>query len=360
MTLGGISLSFSQPRLFARATLSRMSTSILIDTDPGIDDAVALALAGSLASLRIVAITTVHGNAGVAHATRNAREVARRAGIHAPVVAGASHPLERPAHPARETHGPEGLGYHLPAEGAHPEHDHASACIVSAARSNAGLTFCFIGPLTNLAHALDADPGAFRSAGPIYVMGGAINVRGTQTRFSEFNWWSDPEAVDRVLHHASRLPLDIRLVPLDVTRRIAISGDAIRSLRDAGAHNANPRFWAEALGFYAEFHREWEQFDGAIVNDALAIALADDPSLATWHSLRIGVSLGNDDRRGAIVLNHPQGVEVQVALDVRARDVIRLIGQRVFSAWLTEEMLVAGVAGADQWLTEHPLGARDA
>ena len=336
-----------------------MPKSLLIDTDTGIDDAVAIALAGALESLRIVAITTVHGNADVAHATRNAREVARRAGIHASVVAGAPHPLARPAQLARETHGPEGLGHHVPATRAAPEHDHATACIVSAARSNAALTFCFIGPLTNLARALDADPEAFRSVGPIFVMGGSINVRGTQTRFSEFNWWADPEAVHRVLQHASILRLDIRLVPLDVTRRIAIPGNAIRTLRKAGAHDVDARFWAEALGFYAEFHQGWEQFDGAIVNDALAVALADDASLATWRTLRIGVSLGDDDRRGAIVLNDPHGAEVQVAMEVRAREVIQLIGKRVFSAWLTEEMLVAGVTAAERWLAEHSLGARD-
>ncbi|MGI9076455.1 MAG: nucleoside hydrolase [Gemmatimonadaceae bacterium] len=332
-----------------------MPTTLLIDTDTGIDDAVALALAGALESLRIVAITTVHGNADVAHATRNARSVARRAGIHAPVVAGASKPLARAALPARETHGPEGLGHHVPAENARPEHDHATSCIVSAARSNAGLTFCFIGPLTNLARALDADPEAFRSVGPIFVMGGAISVRGTKTRFSEFNWWADPEAVHRVLYHASRMPLDIRLVPLDVTRRIAIPGDAIRKLREAGTHDAHARFWADALGFYAEFHREWEQFDGAIVNDALAIALADDASLATWRPLRIGVSLGDDDRRGAIILHDRRGAQVQVALAVRAPDVVRLIGERVFSRWLGAETLLAGSVAADLWLSKHPL-----
>ncbi|MBC7788755.1 MAG: nucleoside hydrolase [Anaerolineae bacterium] len=297
----------------------------------------------------------MHGNAEVSHATRNAREVSRRSGIHASVVAGAAHPLARPAFPARETHGPEGLGYHVPAEKARPEHDHATACIISAARSNKGLTFCFVGPLTNLARALDADAEAFRSVGPIFVMGGAINVRGTKTRWSEFNWWADPEAVQHVLHHAARLHLDIRLVPLDVTRRIAIHGDAIRKLRKAGTQDADALFWADALGFYAEFHREWEQFDGAIVNDALAIALADDASLATWRTMRIGVSLGDDDRRGAIVLDDPDGAEVQVALEVRARDVMSLIGERVFSRWLDADALLAGAAAADRWLSEHPL-----
>lgn len=68
-------------------------------------------------------------------------------------------------------------------------------------------------------------------------------------------------------------------MPLDVTRRIAIPGDAIRRLREAGAHDVDAHFWADALSFYADFHREWEQFDGAIVNDALAIAL---PTIPRW------------------------------------------------------------------------------
>ena len=328
-----------------------MTTPVLIDCDPGIDDAVALALVGHVPELSTVAVTTTHGNTDVGRATRNARVVARRAGLSAPVIAGAARPLVRAARPARETHGPEGLGYHIPNEPAILEADRAATAIVAAARDNARLTLCCLGPLTNLAAALRSAPELCDRLGPVFVMGGAIAVRGTMTRWSEFNWWADPEAVEIVL----RSGLDIRLVPLDVTRRIAVPGAAIRSLREAGRADEHARFWADALGFYAQFHRSYESFDGCIINDPLAVALAANPSLATWHAMRIGVSLSDDERRGAIVLGAPDGCMAQVARDVRAGDVLALIGRRVLSPWVAEDVLRSGAAAAERWLSENPL-----
>src|SRR3954467_11155701 len=101
-------------RRAALVHLPFMPSSVLIDTDPGIDDAVALALAAKLPELRIAAITTTHGKTDVDRATRNARLVASLAGIEAPVISGAGAPLVREARPARETHGPEGLGHVIP------------------------------------------------------------------------------------------------------------------------------------------------------------------------------------------------------------------------------------------------------
>src|SRR5687768_1647058 len=113
-----------------------MTSAVLIDTDPGIDDAVALALAARLPALELVGITTCHGNTDVGRATRNAREVARRVRLDASITAGAAAPLRRAAHPARETHGDEGLGYWIPDEGPRPENDHAPQAIAEATRAN--------------------------------------------------------------------------------------------------------------------------------------------------------------------------------------------------------------------------------
>lgn len=331
-----------------------MRASVLIDTDTGIDDAVAIALAPHLARLDVVALTSVHGNADTARATRNAREVARRAGLSVSVAAGATRPLVRPPHPARETHGPEGLGYVTPSTRAQAEPDRGAETIIDAAERHRGLQLCCLGPLTNLARAIMLEPDLRQYLGPVFIMGGSVGVRGTMTRWSEFNWWSDPEAVEVVLH----AELDIRLVPLDVTRRIAIPGSAIRALGEAGRGDDDARFWADALRFYADFHRSHEQLDGAIVNDALCIALVDDPTLATWHEMRIGVSLGDDDRRGAILVDEATGARALVAMDVRAHDVLSLIGKSIFARWLppSERLLQSGAPAADAWLRANPLG----
>lgn len=327
-----------------------MPSAVLIDCDPGIDDAVALALAARLSELQLIAVTTCHGNTDVARATRNAREVAGRAGIDVAITPGAAAPLRRAAHPARETHGDEGLGYWVPDHAAYAEPDHAAQTIAEAVGANHRPTLICLGPLTNLAHALSMFDHVAQALGPVFIMGGTIGVRGTQTRWSEFNWWADPEAVEVVLSAG----LDVRLVPLDVTRRIVVPGDAVRALRDAGRTDEDARFWGDALGFYMDFHRGHEGLDGCVVNDPLAVALAADPSLATWRDMRISVSVSDDERRGAIIADVDGGAEVRAATGVRAGDVLTLLTRHVFKPWLTDALVQRGAEQAAHWLEEHP------
>ncbi|HJR67744.1 MAG TPA: nucleoside hydrolase [Gemmatimonadaceae bacterium] len=327
-----------------------MPSAVLIDCDPGIDDAVALALAARLPELELLGVTTSHGNTDVARATRNAREIAMRVGIDAPITAGAATPLRRAAHPARETHGDEGLGHWIPDQVARAEPDHAAQAIAEAAAATHRLTLVCLGPLTNLARAIAAFDHVAPALGPVFIMGGTIGVRGTQTRWSEFNWWGDPEAVEVVLGAG----LDIRLVPLDVTRRIVLPGDAVRALREAGRADDDARFWGEALGFYMDFHRGYEGLDGCVVNDPLAVALAADPSLATWRDMRIGVSVSDDERRGAIIVDAEAGADARVAMTVGAADVLALLTHHVFAPWLTDSLVRRGAQQAAQWLEEHP------
>lgn len=327
-----------------------MPSAVLIDTDPGIDDAVALALAARLDAIEVVAVTTSHGNTDVARATRNAREVAQRVGLGAPIVAGAEAPLRRAAHPARETHGDEGLGYWIPDDAAHAEPDHAPQAIAEAAHAHHRLSIVCLGPLTNLARAIADFDHVAQSLGPVFIMGGTVGVRGTQTRWSEFNWWADPEAVEVVLSAG----IDLRLVPLDVTRRIVVPGDAVRALRALGEADDDARFWGDALGFYMDFHKGYEGLDGCVVNDPLAVALTADGSLGTWREMRIGVSVSDDDRRGAIVVDAPGGAEAQVATSVRAADVLGLITEHVFAPWISDELVRPGADAGARWLEEHP------
>lgn len=330
-----------------------MHIPLLIDTDPGIDDAVALALAATYPELEIVAITTVHGNTDLARATRNARFLARVLGMRVLVSPGAAAPLRRPPYPARVTHGEEGLGHVMPAEQAEhppPATELAPETMARLAHERPGLTLCCLGPLTNLALALEENPGIGRLLGPVFIMGGALAVRGTQTRSSEFNWWSDPEAVERVLGSG----LDIRLVPLDVTRRIAIPASAVEALRSAGERHPLARLWGEALGFYVDFHRSHESFFGCVVNDPLAVALVADESLADWTMMRIAVDTGDGDRRGALRQEPQHGTPARVAVGVRAGAVLSLLHDRLFADWLAAGDIAAGAGAAEEWLRANP------
>jgi purine nucleosidase len=328
-----------------------MTSAVHIDTDPGIDDAVALALAARLPQLELVGVTTCHGNTDVARATRNAREIARRLGLEVSITAGAAAPLRRAAHPARETHGEEGLGYWIPGEAPRAEGDHAAEAIAEAALAYHRLTLICLGPLTNLAHALAMFDHVAATLGPVFIMGGSLGVRGTQTRWSEFNWWGDPEAVEVVLSAG----LEVRLVPLDVTRQIVIPGDAVRALREVGRADDDARFWADALGFYMDFHKGYEGLDGCVVNDPLAVALAADASLATWRDVRIGVSVSDNERRGAIVVDAPGGTTARVAATVQAAEVLGVITRHVFAPWLPDEVVRRGAEAGARWLETHPL-----
>ncbi|MEZ5366463.1 MAG: nucleoside hydrolase [Bryobacterales bacterium] len=193
---------------------------VLIDTDPGVDDALALLLAFASPELHVEAITTVAGNVGLEPATRNALLTLDVARVQNPptVVRGAYKPLEREAVDAAHVHGEDGLGgmasaYGEPSRGAAP--GAAVDCILETiARQPGEVTVIALGPLTNLAQALLADPKAMALAERIVVMGGALDVPGNAGPHAEFNFFVDPEAARIVL----RSGLPVTLVGLDVTR----------------------------------------------------------------------------------------------------------------------------------------------
>ena len=306
-----------------------MSRPIILDTDPGIDDAVAIALAVRCPSLSVVAITTVFGNVEVERATRNAREVLRQVGVRAPVIAGAARPLRRPNRFVRLRHGTEGLGFVRPARPALPEPDRVAEAIVLLSRQYAGLGVCCLGPLTNLAHALQLDPSLRETLGPVFSMGGAIHARGTYSRWSEFNWWSDPEAAALVLGAG----LDLRLVTVDVSRHMGIPRDAIDALRSAARHDERARFWSDALRFYADAQHGSESAEDCIVPDPLAIAVAAEPALVTWQDTRLTVATTSDEFRGA-VRETADGAHAMIATSVRTADALELVRREVFGEWI--------------------------
>jgi len=133
-----------------------------------------------------------------------------------------------------------------------------------------------------------------------------------------------------------------------------VPGEAVRALRDAGRSDEDARFWADALGFYMDFHRGHEGLDGCVVNDPLAVALTADPSLATWRDMRIGISVSDDERRGAITVDAEGGAVARVAMTVQATDVLALVTHHVFAPWLTDTLVRRGAMQAAKWLEEHP------
>jgi inosine-uridine nucleoside N-ribohydrolase len=266
----------------------------LIDTDPGIDDALALLLAWGTPSLSVEWITTVAGNVPVDVATRNlARLLHLRPPPRVPrVAAGAARPLARPLVTATAYHGDDGLGDledwpELP--GFEGDVD-AVALILQAARDGAGaLTLIALGPLTNIAVALQADAGAMAGIGRVVVMGGAVDVAGNVTPSAEFNIHVDPEAAARVL--GAGLALD--LVPLDATRQAVLPRADLEAC--PGPLAARVAAFSER-GFRVDAARGTR---GLTLHDPLAVAVAADPTLVTWESVRLAIGAGGETRRVA-------------------------------------------------------------
>jgi purine nucleosidase len=263
---------------------------VIIDCDPGIDDALALLLAAASPELSVQAVTTVAGNADLATGTTNALAVLTLAGADAiPVAAGCATPLIKSLVTAPETHGPSGMGYAtLPIATRPALSQHAVDVIITTAEHCAGdLTLVAVGPLTNLALALRKAPHIARAFSRVIIMGGAIRHQGNVTMGAEYNSWVDPHAAHIVFH--SGLP--ITLVPLDVTYRCLFTTAHAETLLRSPSPVA--KFIVDATRFYIEFHRAEQGVDGCAINDALALALCLAPDLVTTQRLFVDIDLSD-------------------------------------------------------------------
>jgi inosine-uridine nucleoside N-ribohydrolase len=259
---------------------------IIIDTDPGVDDAMAIALALASPELEVRALTTVFGNHWLPETTRNARVVVEQLGHGSvPVVRGAAMPLVRRFdRPATLVHGEDGLGdagHPEPARG--PERAlRAASFLADAVLSRPGhVTLVLIGPLTNAALALRLEPEIAEAVDEVVIMGGAALVAGNSTPAAEANILADPEAAQVVFEAG----WDVTMVGLDVTQRVLIDDAWLDRL--AAGTGAAARFLTEIVGPYRRHHGELGGIHG---HDVLAVAHLLDPSLLTLEPYPLRVS----------------------------------------------------------------------
>jgi inosine-uridine nucleoside N-ribohydrolase len=269
----------------------------IIDTDPGVDDALALLLAWSSPELTVETITTVAGNVGVEQATANLlRLLDLRHPVPTPAIAvGAGVPLGRTGKTAQGYHGHDGLGDldGWPAVAVPTTTPAAEVLVQAARRHGAQLTLIALGPLTNVALAVRLDRAAMATVGRVVVMGGAVDVPGNVTPDAEFNMHVDPEAAAVVF--AAGLVID--LVPLDATRQALLTpahlDAALAGVRAPGAERV--RGVAER-GLRIDLDRGQE---GMTMHDPLAVAVAVDASLVTWEPVRVDIGPDGETRRVA-------------------------------------------------------------
>ncbi|HXI46771.1 MAG TPA: nucleoside hydrolase [Candidatus Acidoferrales bacterium] len=274
-------------------------TPIIIDCDPGHDDMVAILLALASPSLEVRGLTTVGGNATLAHVTENAlRTLALANRSDVPVAAGAAHPLVGPLHTAAHVHGESGLdGPQLPAARSEPVAADAVTFIADQLeRADRPLTLVPTGPQTNIGLLLRERPDLVDRIAHICFMGGAAG-EGNITPSAEFNVWVDPEAADLIL----RSGVPITMIGLDVTHR-AILWDTEREAMAAGGGAAS-KVVAGLLGFYQGFHRRVYGWDGGPIHDAVAVAHLANPGLVTTVRTNVTVELRGEFTRGRTVVD---------------------------------------------------------
>jgi inosine-uridine nucleoside N-ribohydrolase len=286
---------------------------ILIDCDPGHDDAIAILLALASPEVEVRGVTTVAGNQTLDKTTRNALKILELAGrTDIPVAAGADRPLTRTLRTAAHVHGESGLdGPDLPEPSARPVD--VDAADLLAELIEPGVVLVPTGPLTNVALLLQRHPDVRDRLDRIVWMGGAI-AEGNVTPAAEFNAFVDPEAAAAVFGSG----IDVTMIGLDVTHQALFTPAHAERLRGTGAAG---RVVAELADFFLEFHRRLYRFDGAPIHDAVAVAHVIDPTLVETLRCNVAVETQSQHCDGRtvvdrwLVLDGPRNADVGIQLD---------------------------------------------
>ena len=306
---------------------------IVIDTDGGVDDALALLLALAWPDTRIEAITTVHGNVPVESATDNVNEVLHIAGCEVMVVAGCAAPLAGPPVFATDVHGEDGLGGWIRTAQARAVELNgvaASEAILEWARRFPGeITLITIGPLTNAAVALRKDPEGFRLLKEIVIMGGAVWERGNVTATAEFNLFADPVAAREVVHGG----IPLTLVGLDVTHKAVFTRERVEMLL-GDRSDLRARFLRCICERMFSFYKPRVGSEIFYLHDPLAVGVALDRSLVETQRMSVDIETRGELTRGMVIAERRPWVKtaanVDVCTSVEAERFLDLFCERVF------------------------------
>jgi purine nucleosidase len=303
---------------------------VILDTDPGIDDALAFILLKAMPEVELQAITVTHGNTSVEKCTTNTLKLVELLGMqNIPVAMGADQPLVKALSVAEETHGDTGLGHAiLPQPTIRAIDQNAANLIIEIVNANPGeITILCIGPVTNLALALLKDPSLRKKIKNVVSMAGTIHYPGNATPSSEYNVFCDPESFDILL----RSGIDLTIVPLDVTYQCLFTKEHVARLK--GARADIETFIDRSTAFYMEFHAEYQGIQGCAINDPLAAAILIKPELVTFRDYYVDIELHGEFTTAKLSADHFSATgnppNAKVAMEVNVEGFMDFFIERV-------------------------------
>lgn len=309
---------------------------LIIDTDPGVDDAQAILLVTAHPNVKVEALLAVGGNVGLQHTVRNALTIVEATGQDIPVYAGCAQPLVVFSEDAAHFHGHDGLGdVGLVPKVRQAEREHASLALLRMATEAPGeMTLAAIGPLTNVAVALKLDPELPNKLKRLVVMGGAVTGQGnTSNRTAEFNIFADPEAAHVVFEAWGKAGKLVELVDWEVTLRNGIPGPMVEQWFTLDTPRA--RFFKAVSEGGLAFTRKYYHADMIWVADALALAVAAEPGFVREAAVRhVGIGLEGGYGRGQTAVewrtNRPVTPNASIVMEVDTQRFYELMEAGLF------------------------------
>jgi purine nucleosidase len=300
---------------------------VILDVDTGIDDALAIAYALNSPELEVIGLTTCFGNGPIEYTTRNTLVVLEKLGKIVPVYSGADKPLSRPTKEfPTHVHGEDGLGNRVEkAPVMEAESEGAVDYIINQVKQRPHeITIIAVGPLTNLALAVQKEPEIVSLVKEVVIMGGAVFVKGNVTPYSEANVITDPEAAECVF--SSGLPVTV--VGLDVTMQTLLPNVVLADWRALGTDVSN--FFADMTSFYMQAYETFHPgIGGCALHDPLAVGVVIDPSFVKRENWNVKVVLKGEDVGRTIA--HSEGEpKIQVCTKVEAENFLNHFLGRLF------------------------------
>ena len=291
-------------------------TKIILDCDPGHDDAVAILLAGKSPKIELLGVTVSSGNQTIEKTSKNAYNVVKYLDINVPVAVGATHPIIRDVEVCEKIHGESGLdGFTFPKYEYNFDKRHAVNFIIDTLLENENVTMVVTGPLTNFALALRINPNIKSHIKEVVLMGGSI-MNGNVSPAAEFNILCDPEAADIVFKSG----LTVKMVGLDVTRKVLLFPEILESYKNIDTKSA--KLFYDLMKVFNENQAATFGFKGAPLHDPATILSIIDKDLITFKKMNVEIDLSHGCSYGRTncdiynYLNKEQNAYVAVDINV--------------------------------------------